>query len=66
MIGAFFIGYGMFYLLAVLGIIPGLDISGPTLPAILAVMQMGMVVVGVYYIWAVRKKAEQGTLPTLP
>ncbi len=66
MIGAFFIGYGMFYLLAVLGIIPGLDISGLTLPAILAVLQVGMVVIGAYYIWAVRKKAEQDTLPTLP
>ncbi len=66
-IGAYFIGYGMFYLVALLlGLVPGLDMSRFTVWTILLWMQPLVVVVGVYYILAVMKKAEQGTLPTLP
>ncbi len=66
-IGAYFIGYGMFYLLALLlGIVPGLDMSRLTDLVVLQLMQPLLIVFGVYYILAVRKKAEQGTLPTLP
>jgi hypothetical protein len=66
-IGAYFIGYGMFYLLALLlGIVPGLDMSRLTVLVVLPLMQPVLIVFGVYYILAVRKKAEQGTLPSLP
>ncbi len=66
-IGAYFIGYGMLYLLALLlGIVPGLDMSRLTVLVVLPLMQPLLIVFGVYYIMAVRKKAEQGTLPTLP
>ncbi len=66
-IGAYFIGYGMFYLLALLlGIIPGLDMSRLTVLVVLPLMQPVLSVFGVYYILAVRKKAVQGTLPSLP
>ncbi len=58
-IGAFFIGYGTLYLLAFVGIVPLQQRSGLTLPAVLTAMQAAMIVFGVYYILAVRKKAKQ-------
>ncbi len=67
MIGGYLIFYGTFYLLALLlGLVPGLDMSRFTVWTVLFWMQPLLVVFGAYYIWAVRKKAEQGTLPTLP
>ncbi len=66
-IGAYFIGYGMFYLLALLlGIVPGLDMSRLTVLVVLPLMQPLLIAFGVYHILAVGKKAEQGTLASLP
>ncbi len=65
--GAYLIGYGTLYLVALLlGLVPGLDMSRLTVLVVLPLMQPLLIAFGVYYILAVRKKAEQGTLPTLP
>ncbi len=64
--GAYLIGYGMFSLVALLlGLVPGLDMSRLTVWTVLLWMQPLLIAFGVYYILAVRKKAEQGTLASL-
>ncbi len=69
--GAYLIGYGTFYLVALLlGLAPALDMSRFTvwtvLWTVLFWMQPLLIVIGVYYILAVRKKAEQGALASPP
>ncbi|MFQ5790022.1 MAG: hypothetical protein ACE5IJ_08910 [Thermoplasmata archaeon] len=57
----YLIFYGTFYLVALLlGLAPGWDISRFTVWTVLLWMQPLLIVIGAYYIMAVRKKAGHG------
>lgn len=65
--GAYLIFYGAFMLVALLlGLYPGSDGSRFTVWTVTLWMQPLLIVIGVYYILAVRKKAVQGGLVSLP
>ncbi len=54
-LGVYFISYGMFYLLVLVGIIPLPHPSGFTVPAILFAIQPGLIAFGVYTMLVGRK-----------